>query len=874
MFQIYDLTCNGLRYPMGIDEVPHFSWKMKCDQNATYQVAYRIYVKNEDIVIWDSGEVLSDQSIDIPYEGVKLETGTQYEWKVFVQNNHGEKADCEYQSFFTGICEEGFWDAKWITSTEKRKPILDETNSGAIFSGQVKSLAHPEEQLNPPIYFRREFLLEKEIKKAVIFATAHGIYELFVDGVSVSPMLAPEYTTYEKHLEYQTMDVTEALHKGNHAIGVILADGWYTGKIGLMGIGNQYGDHNAFAMKMLIEYEDGTKDTLVSDDRFRWNYGAYIYADLFVGEYVNYEKLDDTFASAGHDDCDWKDVQVEDFNVSLFKGKTVESVELLKIIKPSLIHTPAGEMVLDAGENIVGYTTLNLICEKDTEIGLEHSEVLDKDGNFLQNIMGQHKNQKDRLICKAGQKIVYEPHFTFHGFRYVKVTGLSDVREEDFTIHVIGTNLKKTGSFHCSDADLNQLQENIYRSQQGNMLAIPTDCPQRERAGWTGDMQAYTPTATFHMDVLGFLKRWLLDMRLEQLEDGQIPNVIPTLDSNKYIDGEGKKHICSAGWGDACIIVPYRLYQAYGDSSVLRENFEMMQKWMAFVATETDENGLWNQEFHFGDWLIPSIMAEFHDPMQTAVRTKEEVASAMYAYTTDMMIDICNVLGKTDEASDYVKLNAKIRKSFSDTYIAEDGSMRQPLQGLYVLALQMNMVEEKKRAGMIANLVKLIHEADDCLDTGFLSVPFLLDTLCECGENELAYTLLMQKKAPSWLYAVTKGATTIWENWMAILPDGTRTNCSYNHFAFGCVGDFIYRKIGGLQIEEAGFKKVHIEPDFSCGLHSATTTFDSPYGEIVIDWKKEDTHVVMKVILPPGTSGSIVLNGKCMEIDNGYHEFS
>lgn len=873
MFQIYDLTCNGLRKPIGIDEIPKFAWRMKSDKNATEQSTYRIVVEENGKLMWNSGSVKSSKNSEIQYEGEPLRTGRKYEWYVRCQDNYGEEAISDKQLFYTGMLETDFQDVKWIRSTESRKPLQDVTNAGAVFSGQLKSLEHPEEQLESPIYFRREFVIKKAVKNAVIFATAQGIYDLFVDGKQISPMYAPEYTSYQHYLEYQSMDITDLLKEGKHAVGIILADGWYTGKIGLMGVGNQYGDCTAVAMKMRIEYEDGTVETLVSDDTFRWNYGAYIYADLFVGEYVDIEKMNTDFARAGYVDKDWHEVDVAKFKVEVFKGRTVEPIEVLRTIKPTLIHTPSGEWVLDAGENIVGFTGVDMICPVDTELALEHSEVLDNEGNFLQNIMGQNKNQKDRLICKSGQKVTYQPHFTFHGFRYVKITGLVEVHAENFTIYVVGSNLKQLGTFTCSNEDLNQLQNNIFRSQQGNMLAIPTDCPQRERAGWTGDMQVYAPTAVFNMDVYQFLKRWLFDMRLEQLEDGQIPNVIPTIDSNKYIDGEEKKHICSAGWGDACVIVPYRLYQAYGDIKVLEENFEMMQKWMAFIETELDENGLWNQGFHFGDWLIPSIMAESHDPMQTAIRTKEEVASAMYAYTTDMMINICTILGKTEDASHYLQMNAKTRKAFSDIYISDEGVMRQQLQGLYVLAIQMNLVEKSKKDGLVRKLVELIHEADDCLDTGFLSVPFLLDALCECGENELAYKVLMQKKAPSWLYAVTKGATTIWENWMAILPDGIRTNSSYNHFAFGCVGDFMYRKIGGLQMEAAGYQKVHIEPDFTCGLTFATTTYDSQYGEIIIDWKRDGLYADVSVVLPPGTSGSILIEGKCIEIDNGRHEF-
>lgn len=874
MYCIYNLKCNEMTAPVGIDSKnPVFSWKMKSSEANTYQSKYQINVYQEAQCVWDSGLVDSEQNRGICYEGLALKTGHYYEWDVTSIDNHGNAAKSERTSFVTGIMDCRFWKAKWIEADETRKEMQDITDSGAIFAGKVSSLQYPEEQLNKPAYFRKEFVIQKKVKRAVAFATAHGIYELRLDGTPISPLLAPEYTSYKHFLEYQTMDVTGSLQEGKHAIACILADGWYTGKIGLMGVGNQYGDCNAFCMQLHIEYEDGTAEDVVSDETYRWSYGAYEYADLFVGEYYHPEKEPEAFDRPGFLADTWKEVLVKEYGFHNLKGCTAPPVVIKRKIRPTLLRSKKGEWILDAGENIVGYTSFTITGQQDGEISLEHSEVLDADGNFLQNIMGQHKNQKDRVVLVKGETVTYCPKFTFHGFRYVKISGLTSVQASWFTIAVIGSDLEKTGDFETCNERINKLQQNIVRSQEGNMLSVPTDCPQRERAGWTGDMQVYTPTAAFNMDVNSFLNRWLSNMRLEQLEDGQVPNVIPAIDSNKYIDGEDRGHICSAGWGDACVIVPYRLYQTYGDRKILEENFEMMEKWMHFVASEANENGLWNNGFHFGDWLIPSIMEKYHDPMKTALLTKEEVATTMYAYTTSMMIDICNVLGKKEVTEHYIRLNAKIRKSFSDTYISEDGNMRQPLQGLYVLALQMNMVEEEKRGKMIQNLVSLIHKAGDCLDTGFLSVPFLLDILCECGEQELAYKMLYQDKGPSWLYAIDRGATTIWENWFAILPDGTRTNASYNHFAFGCVGDFLYRRIGGLQIEQAGYTKIRVCPDFICGLDWVKTKFDTVCGECIINWERREKGYHLEVLLPPGTEGIVDLGGEIKSIGNGYYEF-
>lgn len=874
-YQTYCLRCLNRSNPRGIDEIPRFSWKLAGEGQDICQTQYRIYVWEESSLIWDSGPVHSDATFGIAYEGPALKTGTDYSWQVLSCSQNQEQSVSEKAFFSTGIMEKDFWRAVWVESGLVRKPLTDSTDAGAIFAGLVTSQEHPEEILDAPVYFRKEFCLQHPVKKALLYVTALGNYLLKLDGVQVSNLLAPEYTSYRKHLEYQTYDVTTLLTKsGPHAIGVILADGWYSGKIGLMGIGQQYGRDNALLFQLEIVHADGSKSRVCSDESMRWNTGGYIYADLFVGEYLNQAKVPKGFSRAGFDDSDWRPVKKKEYGYDTLYAQSVDPVRIVKEIKPELIRTPKGEWVLDAGENICGYTKFSVKAPVGTEISLEHSEVLDGDGNFLQNIMGQNKNQKDRIIT-AESDSVYEPKFTFHGFRYVKVEGLNVVHAEDFTICVLTSRMDSIGSFCCSDQRLNRLEKNIFRSQQGNMLCVPTDCPQRERAGWTGDMAIYTPTAALHMDVQAFLNRWLTDMRLEQLPDGQIPHVIPNISSNQYVNGGGKEtHISSAGWSDACVLVPYALYQAYGDPSVLQKNYRMMKRWMDYVEGCTKEDlCAWGQLFHFGDWLIPSIMAATHNPMITAQRTKEEAALTYLAYTSNCMAEISAILHMTKDAEHYLNLAQRAKEVFSKTYVTKDGRMRQPLQGLYVLALAGHMLTKEQESGAIYQLCKLIEEAGDCLDTGFLSVPFLLDTLCEHHAQDVAYRILFQDQKPGWLYALKWDATTIWENWAAILPDGTRTNSSYNHFAFGCVGDFLYRRIGGLWAEEPGYKKVRIRPDYRCGLEWAHTDYDSVFGKISIHWEKHEDEINLEVVLPPNVSGIVHVGKKQIEIGSGRYHF-
>lgn len=893
MYQIYNLKCNGMTEPRGLtDRSPRFSWKLESDRNNIRQVCFRIRVWDEaDNCVWDSGEQKQDTVFGIAYEGRPLDAHSRYFWQVQSFSSHCEEAVSERASFSVGNIDAD-WSASWIEADQVRKPITDCTEMWKIFAGLVTSSPNPEEFLNPAVCMRREITVGKPVKKAYAYATAHGIYELRIDGTPVSELLAPGLTVYKEYLEVQQYDVTGQLGEGAHALGLILADGWYTGKIGLPGVGNQYGDANACFLQIELFYEDGTRETLGTDRSFRWHESALEYADLIVGERFRQGFLDDAWELPGYDDSRWHPVVEKDYGTANFKGRAAEPVRILRTQKAaSVFIAPNGELILDAGENIAGVLRIRFLGKADTVLKMTHSEVLDRDGNFLMNIMGQNKNQTDVYVCDRDGEVCWQPAFTMHGFRYVKIEGISREQLLDADVCVMGTDLERTGAFSCSDERLTQLQENIFRSQQGNMISIPTDCPQRERAGWTGDMQVYAPTAAFNMDMYSFLRKWLANMRLEQLPDGQVPNIIPSMPSDALVLNSDSEHICSAAWGDACVIIPYVLYRKYGDRQILDENRPMIEKWMQYVEKQAAtsflkpeseytpeelerQKYLWNTEFHFGDWLYPSAFRDenMRDPVQTAFKTKEYVAPTMFVYTTRLTGEICGILGDTEKQRYYQELNAKIRRAYAEEYIDENGRLPLDLQGLYVLALSMDLYPESKKAAGVQRLAELIRENGGCLDTGFASIPFLMDTLWENGEKELAWTLLFQEACPSWLYEVKQGATTVWESWNAILPDGTRTNSSYNHFAFGCVGDFIYRRILGLKETEPGYRKVEIAPDLTCGLAWAKGSYDSVFGKISISWETADNEVRLRIILPPGVSGTVKLCGKTEEIESGQHE--
>lgn len=462
-----------------------------------------------------------------------------------------------------------------------------------------------------------------------------------------------------------------------------------------------------------------------------------------------------------------------------------------------------------------------------------------------------------------------------------------------FKVYVLSSDTQKIGLFQTSDERVNQLQKNIISSQQANSISIPTDCPQREKAGWTGDIMAYAPTMCFNTKSHAFLRSWLNNLRMDQLEDGAVPVVVPYLKAYKMFIKGMTGYETSCGWGDAVITVPYAIYRAYGDKQILEENYKAMVKWLDYIESRMhdvhpkgyenwDEKRkkrsyyLWNTDFHFGDWLIPSLVLGNPDGgamMDTAYQTMEIVAPAYAAFSSQCLAEISRILGKDKEASYYQKLYDKIREAFIEEYVHNDGTIDADFQGIYVIALKNNLVGEDIRPKMVEHLCKMIEDNDYCLDTGFLSVLFLMDVLCENGKRNLAYQLLFQTKCPSWLYMVEHGATSIWESWGATSEDGTVSTYSYNHYAFGCIGEWMYKDIGGLRIIEPGYKVFQVKPAWDCGLKYVKIKEESPYGMIDIHWEIVDHQVILHVQVPVNTTAYIELPNLKKTVYSGYHTF-
>ncbi|MFW2504156.1 family 78 glycoside hydrolase catalytic domain [Clostridium diolis] len=908
MLEIKKLQCEYKTNPLTVDtKTPRFSWQLHSDRMNVYQDSWQIVVKKEEEVVWDSGRQDSQKTYGLHYLGKALESKTEYCYVLTVWDNHGESAT-ETGKFETVLLDRSEWNGKFIEPD--KLPSLEE-NPLEIAKGKwmefVMKMMNGEkaepidldklmetfspQPYHPAVMMYKKFALKGQIQKARLYMTAHGIYEFQINGECTSDVqLAPEFTSYDKLLKYQVYDVTDSLVKGENAIGVTIADGWYKGKVAT-GKGNDYGDNLALLMELHVTYADGSKECICSDEKFLYSYeGTVRYADLFTGEKQDARMKIEHFACVDMDTSKWKSINVMDYgyeNLEVQENEPIRAVKELDV--KEIMITPQGDTVIDFGQNFAGHIKVVMQGEAGTEVTFEHTEELDKDGNFIYPFSNTTREQKDIYILSGNGEEVFEPRFTYHGFRYVRIKVLEGSwKKEQFKGVVISSDNEITGDFQCSNEKLNRLQQNVIWSQRSNTIGIPTDCPTREKAGWTGDVVVYGKTACFNQNMYKFFEEWLKSVRAEQLPDGQVLNTVPMIKS--YIN---MSMVASLGWGDAVVTLPWELYQIYGDKQILEENYEAMSAWINFVektayeqlppeASEMSGRHLENQHylintgFHFGDWLVPSVVNAdgFADGPASSFLTGYTVSTALFASITDIMKEVNELIGYHDKAEYYNNLGRRIREAFEEEYLMDDGKLKNDLQGLYVVALQMNMVKNEKRELLLNRLTKLVEDNNNCMDTGFMSVPHILDVFSENGKKDMAYKLLYQNKCPSWLYQVEHGATTMWESWNAIKPDGKRDGCSFNHYAFGCVGNWIYRNILGIRNTGIGFEEISICPDFECGLEWAKGYYDCVNGRISIDWRLEGSKAIVEVEVPVNVTAQLKIGDQLKKVGSGNYKFT
>ena len=898
MLEIIRLSCNHEAKPGPFRETPAFSWAFTGDSQDLMQKAYRLQLFAEQSTepVYDSGRVESSRSIDVAAEGFEPAPRVRYTWRVQLWDSRDETACGE--GCFEGAPEEltASWIKPSMPSVLWEKPV----NIIASMLFHAKQKKPPEERLCPATLLRREFEVKEGLTRAEVYATAQGIYQLAFNGTEPgNRRFAPEFTPYDKYMYYQSYDVTGLLHPGRNACGALLGDGWWAGRIGAGGECAQYGMSRALLMQLELTYADGSRETICSDESFRCSQDGVIrYADLFIGEMQDHN-FGTTLAAVsrpGFEDAGWAAVVSEKNKSNLLPQAGPGVTVIREVPARQVLRTPKGEWVVDFGQNLAGVVRTSVSAPTGTKITLEHSEVLDAKGNFLMNILGVNKDQKDIFVCSGEGTEVFEPRFTYHGFRYVRVSGLDNPKAEQFTALVFSSVLEERMDFAFSSEKLNQLHDNSLWSQRANMISIPTDCPQREKAGWTADAQVFVPTACYNQEMNAFLDRWMDALAAEQLPDGQVPIVAPFNASYKNTAKmQGGEHVGAAGWSDAIIFVPYTLYRMYGNREVLAKHYDGMVRYLDYVAKVAaasvpksfrkkknptareieNQKYLWNVNWQYGDWMAPSVSKGPMGGASGAKITGELTASIYYAYSVRTMSRIAAALGKDEDSKRYETLRTRIVEAIRETYLSENGRLQPDMQGSYVLALANDIIPDELKQAAVDRLCLLIEKNKGCLDTGFLSTPMLLDVLTENGRADVAWALLYQTGCPSWLYEVERGATTIWEAWDGINPKGKVGSLSYNHYSFGCVFDWIYRTVSGISGAEPGFEKIRIQPRPDASLSWAKTSYQSPYGVITTDWEQDGESFTLRVEIPCNTRAEVILpDGTTHEVGSGSYSFT
>lgn len=835
--KLYDLRTEYRVNPIGITEKhPRFSWKLESGERDTIQQSYHIVVTADEKIVWET-KAESEESVLIPYAGEELRDETLYQVSVAATDNHGNTAAGE-MSFETGILEPETFQAKMITHD------------------------FPEDETACPI-FSRTFTAKGKVKKARIYATSRGVYEAYLNGERIgADRMTPGWTSYHHRLQYQIYDITEMIREENE-IEIMVGNGWYKGIFGFMLTPNIYGDRVGAFAEIHLEYEDGSREAICTDESWNARTGAVRYSEIYMGE-----TIDTTIGEAQDREQSGirtGSVSVMEFDKSTLTAQENESVRITeRVLAKKLIVTPKGEKLVDFGQNLTGLVELKVHGRKGQKIVIRHAEVLDKDGNFYPDTLRQAKSE-DTYICN-GEEQVFLPHFTFHGFRYISVEGMDDMRLDQFTACVMHSDMEKSGDFQCSNPKVNQLQSNIAWGQRSNFLDIPTDCPQRdERLGWTGDAQIFSWTASFNRNTALFFRKWMRDVAAESSLEKGVPHVVPDI-LGQY---------SSSAWSDVAVIVPWVVYQMYGDKGILEENWKCMHEWVDYIKSQCGANGLWQTGFQYGDWLA---LDKEESADRTGATDKYMIANAYYLYVTDLVRQTAEVLGFAEEAEKYQKLYDTTLEAFRQEYYTSTGRIVSETQTGAILSLYFNLAREKDRERILQILKTNIENHKNYLATGFVGTPYLCHTLSENGEHELAATVFMKEDYPSWLYAVNMGATTIWERWNSIMPDGSFDVSgmnSLNHYAYGSIGDWMYRKVAGVSQLKPGYKKFKVQPMFMKGIEEAGVTFESIYGQIESKWSCKDGKICGYVKVPVNTTAKIHLPEKeeVLTVGSGVYEY-
>lgn len=883
---------------IGVAE-PRVSWITETEVPDWWQAAYEIEVANErGEVVAVSGRVESDESVLVPWPADPLPSRQRRRirarvWGAGGTEGHGsaDPHDAAVSGWSkpaeveAGLLHPSDWAARFVT------PVLPEQSDAAPTEGgsedgdraggdgsrdERDGDGELEPPTTPPVLLRRELQIDSGIERARLYVTALGVCEVEINGTTVGDhVLAPGWTSYGHRLRVETFDVTELVRSGANAVGVWLAEGWYGGRLGWQGGRRGYGHQLGLLAQLEVTLADGSVQTVATqaDGTWRAQASPIVASGIYSGETYDARWEQPGWSSPGFDDSTWMPVVTLERDLATLVARTGPPVRRTELLEPVEVTTsPSGRTLVDFGQNLVGRVRLTVTGKSGTTVTLRHAEVL-MDGELCTEPL-RMAEATDRYTLRGGGVQTWEPRFTFHGFRYVEIDGWPGgtvPAPGEITAVVCHSDMERTGWFDCSDERITKLHDNVVWGMRGNFLDVPTDCPQRdERLGWTGDICVFAPSAGYLYDSVGFLASWLADMAAEQQDDGVVPLVVPDVLGVTFP---------AAVWGDAAVVVPWVLYQRFGDLGVLRDQYASMRAWVEHVVGLAGTNRLWDEGFQFGDWLDPLAP---EDRPQDGRTDPHLVATAALCHSLDVMAEIAELLGEADDAARYRSTAAEVRHAFAAEYVAPSGLVVSDSQTAYALALRYGLLADaaqRQRAGR--QLAKLVRQADYRIATGFVGTPIVCDVLTEAGEVATAYELLMQEECPSWLYPVLHGATTIWERWDGIKPDGSLNGTSmnsFNHYAFGAVADWLHRVVGGLAPAAPGYRRLRIAPGPGGGLTSASSRHLTPYGLAESTWRVDGDTLEIVAIVPPNTRATVVLPGagtgdEPIEVGSGKHRW-
>ncbi|MBP2327053.1 alpha-L-rhamnosidase [Kibdelosporangium banguiense] len=805
---------------------PRLSWQVTTDDPEWAQTAYELDL-NGDVVHVDSAE-----QVLVPWPFEPLAARGRATVRVRVASGERWSEWSDPSTVEAALLAPEDWTARFISP---------------LALGGVGT---------PAPIVSRAFTLRPGVVSARLYATAHGVYSATLNGQEVgNEVLAPGWTSYHHRLRCQIHDITSLLRSGDNEIRFLLGNGWYRGRLGWSGRRALYGDRLALLAQVEVTYDDGSVEVIGTDASWSAHNSGILADDLYDGQRTDLRPVEST--------VDEVEVLAEDLGSLVApEGPPVRVTDVLPAVR--VWRSPSGKTLVDFGQNLVGWVRIKA---RDTRVGTEvvvrHAEVLENDELGTRPL--RSAKATDTYLLDDADEVELEPSLTFHGFRYAEISGL-DVLAEDVQAVVIGTDLRRTGWFSCSDPDLEQFHRNVVWSMRGNFLDVPTDCPQRdERLGWTGDIQIFVPTASFLFDTAGFLSSWLADLAADQLPDGAVPFVVP--------DVLRTPAPTAAAWGDAATIVPWALYRAYGDPQILQRQFDSMRGWVDKIASLTAD-GVWAGGFQFGDWLDPTAPP---DNPAAAKADRDVVATAHLARSAEIVADAAQVLGLDGEH--YRKLAAATREAFARHYVTPSGRILSDAPTIYALALEWALLPTAgQRRNAADQLADLVRTNGFRIATGFVGTPLVTDALTASGHTELAFRLVLAKDCPSWLYPVTMGATTIWERWDSMLPDDTVNPgemTSFNHYALGAVADWFHRVVAGLSPAAPGYRHITIKPVPHHALTHAAAQHHTPYGEAASSWRREDGQLVIEAVIPPGVTATVHLPGTSpFDIRHGRHSWT